>query len=163
MFHSSNLNWSVKTFSCKIVQNWDFPIVNNDTRQGSVLQELCGVKFKNFTVYLELVHILFWEIYKLPLRLWMWNTPSVCRYHGLKARLAPLFPILVSNTLFNCSRFIKVTRLRSKVKILCSSNPLTLLWYQTIVISSLSATFWCMWDLWSRSQGSRSMAQRSMS
>ncbi len=33
------------------------------------------------------------------------------------------------NTLFNSSRFIKVSRLRSKVSILCSSNPLTLLGY----------------------------------
>ncbi len=36
MCHSSNLNWGVKTFSCKIGQNCDFPIVNNGTRQGAV-------------------------------------------------------------------------------------------------------------------------------
>ena len=45
MCHSSNLNCSVKTFSCKFGQNCDFPIANNGTRQGVVLQELHGEKF----------------------------------------------------------------------------------------------------------------------
>ena len=41
------------------------------------------------------------------------------------------------NKFLKCSRFLKVIRLVSKVTILCSSNPLILLGYWTIVIQTL--------------------------
>ncbi len=49
--------------------------------------------------------------------------------------------ILGTNKSWKCFRFLKVIRLGSKVKILPSGNPLTLLGYWTIDILSLPPTF----------------------
>ncbi len=91
MCYSSNLNWGV--MSRVFLQNCDVPIANNGTRQGMVLQELSGEKssqfISNWSIYCSEKTTNCCQDFK------MWNTPSVYRYHDLKSRLDPLFPILV--------------------------------------------------------------------